>query len=312
MVFELTDANRDRSLPVTVRWPDGASDVGATSRPMVFPLVVFSHGAGGSREAFRELSEHWAAGGYVVIHPTHSDSIKLRRERGERVGALRGGAAGVVRNVKPDERVDDIKWILDALDVIEARLADRSGSAVRIDRERIAVAGHSAGALTTQMIAGLRFTGRGRRLIGERDFSDSRVKAAIVISGQGLGRPALSAESWERIEIPMMVYAGSEDYSPVSDETPAGRRHPFEYAPRGDKYLVFISGATHGSYQGRDAVRILSETPPKNIDYIADVVKLGTLAFIDAYLKGDLTARRYLESDAIAAYPGGQLEFRRK
>lgn len=312
--FELRAGKREKTLPIKVRWPAGPRATGPapTTQPAAFPLVVFSHGAGGASDAFPQLSRHWASHGYVVVHPTHSDSIKLRRTRGERLGGGRDAARQVVRGVRPEERVEDVKLVLDAIAQIEARIAARGGPAVHIDRDRIAVAGHSAGALTTQMIAGLRFTGRGRLLLGDRDFSDPRVRAAIVISGQGLGRPALAADSWQRIRIPMMVYAGSADYSPVSDETPAGRRHPFEYAPPGDKYLVYIEGATHGSYQGRLAARAIGERPPANTRYITDVVAFGTLAFLDAYLREDAEARAYLGSDRLTEHPGGRLEFLRK
>lgn len=314
--FELRDVDRKKSLPVRVRWPvtsdaPGSQAAESADRPPVFPLIVFSHGAGGDSDAFPQLSKHWASHGYVVVHPTHSDSIRLRRAQGEKLENIRNAAQQVVRKVRPEERVEDVKQVLDSIDEIEGLIASQNG-AVRINRDRIAVAGHSAGALTTQMIAGLRFTGRGRLLVGDRDFSDPRVRAAIVISGQGLGRPALARDSWQLIRIPMMVYAGSEDYSPVSDETPAGRRHPFEFAPPGDKFLVFIEGATHGSYQGRLAARVIGEKPPANTKYITDVVAFGTLAFLDAYLKDDAAARDYLSSDALAEYPGGRLEFLRK
>lgn len=331
------DARDAAPLSILVRWPMAAPE-DATTPPERFPLVIFSHGAGGGSEAFAELSDHWASHGYVVIHPTHSDSVKLRRERGERFDDPRNAAQQVVSKVRPRDRVADVKLILDSLDRVETLIAehspgpgadrdghamnpgaqdarpdqsiDRPGATPRLNRERIAIAGHSAGALTAQMVAGLRFTGR--RLSAGWDFHDARIKAAVVISGQGLSRPALSADSWKRIEIPMIVYAGSEDRSPVNDETPAGRRHPFEYAPPGDKYLVYIDGATHGSYQGRQAARVLRDRTPDNLAYITDLVAFGTLSFLDAYLKDDPAARLYLTSGEIARYPGGRVEFRQK
>ncbi|TWT45716.1 Alpha/beta hydrolase family protein [Phycisphaerae bacterium RAS1] len=328
LTASLDDPSNEKQLPILVRWPRELRDAGQPT-PGSFPLVIFSHGAGGSSDAFPELSDHWAGHGYVVVHPTHSDSVKLRREQGERIRDFANAAQQVVSKVRPQERVADVVLILDSLAQIEEMIAQHApdsaagdgeprdpavpaSAVMRIDRERIAIAGHSAGALTAQMLAGVRFTGRGSRLIGNRTFRDPRIKAAIVISGQGLGRPAFSADSWKKIEIPMMVYAGSNDHSPVSDETPAGRRHPFEYAPPGDKYLVYIDGATHGAYQGRETARILREGTPDNIDYITDVVAFGTLSFLDAYLKNDPAARAYLASDEITRYPGGRVEFRRK
>ena len=54
-------------------------------------------------------------------------------------------------------RVADCKWILAHIDEIEAKI-ERPGL---IDVERTAMAGHSAGAMTTQALAGIRFFATG-------------------------------------------------------------------------------------------------------------------------------------------------------
>jgi predicted dienelactone hydrolase len=63
----LRDERRQKDLEITVRYP--VVDANAAGR---FPLVVFSHGAGGSRAAFPDLTAHWASHGYIVVLPTHS------------------------------------------------------------------------------------------------------------------------------------------------------------------------------------------------------------------------------------------------
>lgn len=310
--FQLTASDREYPLPVLIRYPHPTSDAAGP-----FPLVVFSHGAGGSSDAFPELSEHWASHGYIVIHPTHSDSIKLRRQRGESFQNFRDDLGRIVRNVKLLERRNDVVLILDSLDAIEQAIADDVGgagkrrrkssarTAIQIDRNRIAMAGHSAGAMTTQALAGIKFNRASRSY----SFGDERIGAFIVISGQGATRRAFDKTSWSEISEPMFVITGSEDVVGVSDETPQSRRHPYEHAPPGDKYLLFIDGATHSSYAGKRTTRIVGEMPPRNIDYITDVVAFGTLAFLDAHIKNDPAARRFLKSDAITRYPGGQAEY---
>ena len=74
----LRDERRQKDLEITVRYP--VVDANAADR---FPLVVFSHGAGGSRATFPDLTAHWASHGYIVVLPTHADSIELRRRKGE-------------------------------------------------------------------------------------------------------------------------------------------------------------------------------------------------------------------------------------
>src|SRR5271170_130788 len=70
----LHDARRNKDLHLRVFYPE------ASGR---YPLIVFSHGAGGSQNCCEELMQHWASYGYVTIQPTHEDSAVERRDAGE-------------------------------------------------------------------------------------------------------------------------------------------------------------------------------------------------------------------------------------
>ena len=63
-----TDGSRDREVPVRIYAPDRKHGNGP------FPLVVFSHGGGESREAFTYLGTHWAEKGYIAVFLTHPGS----------------------------------------------------------------------------------------------------------------------------------------------------------------------------------------------------------------------------------------------
>jgi predicted dienelactone hydrolase len=139
---------------------------------------------------------------------------------------------------------------------------------------------------------------------------EPRFCAFVVISGQGLGRPAFRKESWSGITAPLFVIGGSADRSPVSDDAPEARKDPYLYAASARKYLMFIEGATHGSYAGKSVVRVLGEKPPANLDYITGVVAAGTTAFLDSTLKRDPAAARFLDSEALPNLPGGKMEYR--
>jgi predicted dienelactone hydrolase len=312
----LQDVRRGVDVPVRVRWP---RVVGEMAGPA--PLVIFSHGAGGSGEAFGDLTEHWATHGYVVALPTHADSVRNRRRRGEDVSALRDDPHAVLRGVDMMDRRADVALVLDSITEMERT------TGLAIDRGRIAMAGHSAGAFTTQMLAGvkvgipaevdaggaLRERLRARERAALRSLGDARVRAAIVISGQGLTSPVLNERSWEDVSIPMLVIAGSADVSPLEDSvTPASRRDPYEMAPPGGKHLLFIEGATHSSYAGRRTSRLTGETPPTNVDAITSLVSFSTTAFLDAHLRADTEAQEYLRSGEIASYPGVIVEWRTK
>lgn len=304
--FLLYEKKRDKNLPLRIRYPKGVP----ADRKL--PLIIFSHGAGGSYDAFPQLSEHWASHGYVVIHPTHSDSLRLRRQRGDDLSGLRADPERLRRSVDIVDRLADVELILNSLERIESKEPRlRSGEDGRIDRDKIGMVGHSAGAYTTQVACGTTIRGP-RRGDPARDLSDSRIKAAILISGQGLTNRSLTQDSWKNIHRPMMVYAGSLDVSSISNETAESRRHPYEYAPPGDKYLVYIEGATHGSYQGRGLTRILGEEPTTDTRLITDAVAAGTLAFWDAYLRDDAEGRKYLTGENLVKLGGGAIEFKRK
>src|ERR1700690_3812624 len=63
------DAMRRRDVPLRVYLPTSAAPA---------PVVLFSHGLGGSREGSVFLGEHWAARGYVAVflqHPGSDESV---------------------------------------------------------------------------------------------------------------------------------------------------------------------------------------------------------------------------------------------
>jgi predicted dienelactone hydrolase len=308
----LRDERRHKDLEVTVRHP--AVGPGDAAR---FPLVVFSHGAGGSRAAFADLTAHWASHGYVVVLPTHADSIELRRRKGEDLSYLARDLNSLIRDVRPLDRLADVVFLLDSVGALEQRVAglrDKDGAG-RIDRERIGMAGHSAGALTTQMAAGVKVRGAvpGAPLEA-RSVGDARIDAAILISGQGTTNRMFTEESWRDLSKPMLVITGSKDVAAIGSETPASRREPYEKAKPGDKYLVFIEGATHSSYQGKGpGLRLDREQPPDaELKMIAEVTAAATLAFLDLYLKDDKAARAYLRSEALVAFSRNKATLQRK
>jgi hypothetical protein len=112
----------------------------------------------------------------------------------------------------------------------------------------------------------------------------------------------------------MLVITGSKDVAAIGSETPASRREPFDRAKPGDKYLVFIEGATHSSYQGKGRALSLDPSVPTDAELtmITSVTSAATLAFLDLSLKGDGSARAYLHSAALVAFSGGKAAMERK
>jgi predicted dienelactone hydrolase len=79
--FEVHDEARQRDIPIRVYLPGGESPA---------PVILFSHGLGGSRETSPYLGKHWSARGYVAVflqHPGSDESIwKGKSAKGKKAG----------------------------------------------------------------------------------------------------------------------------------------------------------------------------------------------------------------------------------
>jgi predicted dienelactone hydrolase len=103
--FTVQDAKRDRALPIRVFLP-------ATVKPA--PVVLFSHGLGGSCQNNPYLGKHWSARGYVVVFVQHpgSDESVWRGQRPAQIPAAMKQAASLENFLL---RVADIPAVLDQL-----------------------------------------------------------------------------------------------------------------------------------------------------------------------------------------------------
>ncbi len=303
------DAKRNKDLRVRFLIPKSGGP---------FPVIVFSHGAGGSGQNYFPLTGFWATHGYVVIQPTHSDSIALRREKGEQVPASPRELVNEYRFNTDDwiNRVRDLTLIMDSLNDLEERLPQLKG---KMDQKRIGVGGHSYGAFTSQMIGGaLLDLPNGPKA---QSFSDDRPRALMLLSPQGKTQNGLIESSWKNMTRPTMSMTGSNDTG-VMGQLASWREDPFTYSPPGDKYLVFIDGAFHMSFTGALAqadnpqmarrpmmARLVGRTNQKAI---FDYVKIASIAFWDAYLKTDANAKAYLKSNSLIEYSRNSVKLNRK
>jgi len=305
----LHDAARDREVVLTVRMP-------AAEEARALPMVIFSHGAGGSGDAFVRLSVLLAERGFVVVHPWHSDSLELARRRGEPGIDSQRDLRQLIERVDVVDRLADIRFILSNTERIGAAV-DRADV---IDAARVGLAGHSAGAMTTQMAAGVTFfpvRGSGAPTRTPIRTPVDGISAFAVISGQGIGsdrgRYRRTEESWKACDRPMLVITGSRDEVSISPETPQSRRHPFEYAPAdGRKYLAFIDGATHSAFQGPSSRPRMRAQDPANAAWIGEITAAMVAALMEAWVMDDAAAQSWLQSGAVREIPGGELEWRHK
>ena len=290
----LHDAKRAKDLHVRIFYPNDAGK---------YPVIVFSHGAGGSQTCCDGLTRHWASYGYVTIQPTHEDSAVQRRNQGEEnIRFMQAVRDALKKPALWESRPLDISYVLDALQSVENRV---SGLVGKIDADRIGVGGHSMGSYTTEAIAGALIDLPGHP---GKNFADARVKAVLCLSPQGPGQFGLNDHSFDRISLPYMGITGSLDsLGPVAST--AWHKTPFERSQPGDKYHLFIEGANHMSFI---TPRALLPGRAEQGGAIFDYTNSASLAFWDAYLKGDARAKSYLQSDALEKSSHGAAKLSRR
>lgn len=279
----LHDAVRKKDLPVKIYYPVGSGP---------FPVIIFSHGLYGSKDSYFALGHYWASYGFVSIHPSHADSRKD--------GTYRGTLRQAINNADLwEDRPEDISFVIDSLPEIEKRVPELRG---KLDAQRLGVGGHSYGAYTTQAIGGATVQMPDKKT--PRSFADRRVKALIMLSPQGEGQMGLNPHSWDDMHLPMLAMYGSRDFG-SQRQNPTWRSTPFTKSPPGDKYDVELEGATHMTFVG-------PFFPGGRENDLFKSVKVETLVFWNAYLKGDPGARTYLASEALKDFSHGAARVDRK
>ncbi|MFA6046117.1 MAG: hypothetical protein WC718_14125, partial [Phycisphaerales bacterium] len=311
----LQDAARNKDLRVKVRVPKPRTQ---GKENATYPMLVFSHGLGGSKDAFGDLCDHLCSWGYVVVCPSHADSIVERKRSGEKVSR---DNAFDIKQMDPKGRLNrvlDCKFILDSIPTLEEKISGLKGEdgKGKIDLNRLAMAGHSAGAYTAEVLGGMKIAQIGA--LKEQTLVEPRFKAVVVISGSGVNKLGIKESAWNDVKNPWLVITGSQDFASISSETPETRKHPFKYAKGTEKggppaYLLFIEGATHSSYGGKETSSKLREKPTTDIKVIQNCVASSVLAFLDGYVKGEKAGTQYLaKGEGIATLSDGKATLEKK
>lgn len=287
---EWLDLGRDRSMPVRIYHPEGA--------PGPLPVIILSHGLGGSRAGYEYLGRHWASHGYVSVHLQHVGSDdSVWRGQADPMGAMRRAANA--RNTI--QRGLDVKFALDQIEALHAGDPVLGG---RLDPERIGFSGHSFGSHTTLMAIGQVFVLPGGRTFS---FAAPRVKAAVALSPAPLGRPEDVAQVYGGIRVPCFHMTGTRDESIISDAGPADRRIPYDNISLADQYLLILDGGDHMVFSG---FRRHGDGTKDALHH--NLIRMASTAFLDAYLRGDEAARAWLAEGGFARALGEAGSFEAK
>ena len=215
------DLDRDgRSLPTTVWYPEEGSGR--------FPVVVFSHGLGGSPSDYAALLRRWAAAGFVVAAPAYPHTSRGVREY---------AVLDVIN------QPSDASYVLGRVLDLDRRRGDPLFG--RIATDRVAAAGHSAGGITTVGLFTL--------------FRDARLDAGIVLSGNALG----AGTGFRGAAAPMLFVHGERD----GTVSYASGKAAYDAVPWPKAMLTFPDG-DHGQTLLRDGGAPFAVLTDTTLDFL--------------------------------------------
>ena len=262
---KLADAGGDRPLHVSIWYPTGdtgpVAEVGANlafvglpaitdAKPTgeTHPLVVLSHGYGGSWRNLNWLAGELVQNGYVVAAPDHPGTTTF--DRSPRQAA------------RLWQRPRDLGRVIDAL-------TDAPSLAGAIDARRIAAIGHSLGGWTVAALGGARFDADrfasdcesqpnprtcglaaelglepGAQPMLQADLRDARV-GAIVSLDLGLAR-GFTPDSLAAYPVPALVIGAGVDIGDLPARLESG--YLAAHLPKATSTYVEIPDAMHFSF----------------------------------------------------------------
>ena len=290
-------------------WPlivSGAVYSHATERAPVakirnrLPVIVFSHGLGGTGFEYTSLIEDLASRGYVVAAIEHTQfgavvlfpdgRIDIPREDSPPAGlsrAEKGQWKSHRIGMMTNEGAADVRFVLDRLTNLNAREAQEFLLAGRLDLTRVASMGHSAGA---------EYAARAGQL-------DARLKACVDLDGGMVPIAALpDLGDGATMKQPLLFLEGYHPESP-SDQPHAGnvmagthaqivqyrkrKEEQLELCPLGSYAVELKSpGMVHGSFSDHPLLAAGQHISEVRVAlHNLDLIEMFARAFLDKNLK---------------------------
>jgi predicted dienelactone hydrolase len=297
-------------LPIPDRPVELRLRVTAPTTGHELPIILLSHGHGPSNYVsslygYAPLADFYAAHGFAVIQPTHLDSATLGlRDADDPEAPLYWRS-----------RAQDMSRILDRLDEIETTV---SALADRLDRDKVAVVGHSMGGHTASLLLGARLDDP---MTGTMvNVAEPRIKAGVLLAAPGRGGDALSPLAAEHYPVflttdfstmtaPALVVLGDHDDSPhLTVAGPAWHADPYLLSP-GPKSMLTLFGSEHGL--GGVAGYDLAETTDEHPERVAFLQHLSCAYLRSALDPGHGAWPAALNALATHENPLGRVESKR-
>jgi len=251
----------------------------AAAHPGRYPLTLFCHASNGHRREASFLSTHLASHGHVVAAADHTGNSAVDFA----ARARRASAGEVLTPEQRDaytrriiaDRVPDLRFLLDRV------LAGAPGEvADQIDDQRVGLAGWSFGGWA--VLAAPEVDDRFRAVLALAPGGNSKPLPGII--------PATLTFAWRR-EVPSLFLVAEHDrFTPLPGQYELLERTP------SSKRMYILRHADHGHFA--DRIDEPGLCPPEHAHLFTR--GLG-LAHMDAVLKDERAAQRFMAEDPIAA-----------
>jgi len=246
-------------------------DVALSTDVAQFPVIIFSHGYGGTRDSNTVHCEELASHGYIVIGISHTyDSCIVQFPDGRIIDGLKSiKKRKILKNFELEHYneleiwTSDVRFVLDQL----KELANKKNSIFyqRLDQEHIGMFGHSYGGATTTQICRI----------------DSRIKAGVNLDG-----PLFGLEPTKKFDKPFMFLLAEDTVKVVNRQWTHADQKTFNI------YLLDVENVFKLRYL--PAIKKLSQSMEHDI-YTFVIKNAGHMAFSDHALTSyESTCSRFL------------------
>lgn len=251
-----------------------------------YPLLVISHGFGGSGLSAVFLNEHLAAKGWIVAAPDHNDkhsAVRIRtghQKDFDRTGFMQ--YALQISNSNADQRTEYL-YRMDEMRIVLDRMLESQQFGTLIDKKKIAVGGHSFGGFTALGLCGT-----------IQDRRDDRIKAVLLFS-TGAGAYLYKESELAGVRVPLMLFLGEKEKEQKrGSETMTRLSEKIYRNVHPPKYYLIIKGANHFSFNNRFTNNRGSWFLSGSEEQF-EVIRRYSIAFLEKYVAGKRDIRNVLD-----------------
>jgi predicted dienelactone hydrolase len=283
------DYSRNRDIPVKFFLPmvPDNNRTNNSSMSNSFPVILFSHGLGGTYDRCSYLSRTWSSFGFVVISVQHPGSDEqVWRGKIRIVKELRDSYE---QNWNCRTRAEDLRFVLNGFS--QLLKAGKLGR-LKADIDNVGVSGYDIGSLGPLLLSGQMPPDRGDSL------RDKRVKAVVAMSPPVRNSGLSNDDVYAGIRIPALFITGTRDDGIIGVTKAYQRRIPFDYMTNANRYLVIFNDGDHQIYAG--PLFSISNIFRRDRDsiYQAAITRVSSYFWM-AYLSNKKQAKEIIDSKRI-------------